>query len=130
MFLIDEFIFRMIKSNLIFVLTASFILSCNFKNDKKTIQHSKSINLNPSTEITNEEFEKINGERNYRDSSTYSIIEGNYQTGEKYLLVYCNKDTKLDLWKEFYPNGKLKVEGSMTTSNHIYVGKWKYYSET
>ena len=123
----NKFIIRPIK--LIFALTTLLFLSCNLNYNKKKEHYPISINLNPTEEIMDEEFEKINGERKYRDSLSFHIIEGNYKTGEKYLLVYCNKYTKLDSWKEYYPNGKLKVEGIMTTSNHLYVGKWNYYSE-
>jgi antitoxin component YwqK of YwqJK toxin-antitoxin module len=68
------------------------------------------------------------GEREYYDSAHFHVIKGKYITGELFLECYENKNSKLDSWKEYYKNGKVKNEGSMTTGNHIYVGIWKYYS--
>jgi hypothetical protein len=32
--------------------------------------------------------------------------------------------------REYYLTGKLKEEGIMTSDKHIYVGAWKYYSQS
>ena len=73
---------------------------------------------------------QTNGERQYFDSAYFSIIRGNYVTGERFFECYQNKLTKLDSTREYYQNGKLKEEGIMTSSNHIYVGVWRYYSQS
>jgi hypothetical protein len=73
---------------------------------------------------------ETSGERRFYDSANYSIIRGNYVSGQKYLECYENRITKLDSWKLFYKNGQVKEEGLMTNSSHIYVGVWKYYSKS
>jgi hypothetical protein len=74
--------------------------------------------------------QRTSGDREFIDSAHFSIIRGKYISGAKFIDVYQNKLTKLDSWKEYYENGQLKKEGLMTTSNHNYVGIWKYYSDS
>ena len=73
---------------------------------------------------------ETSGDRQYYDSSYFSITRGKYVSGELFLECYENKHTKLDSWKEYFKNGKLKKEGLMTNAEHIYVGTWKYYSSS
>lgn len=70
------------------------------------------------------------GKREYYDSANFNVIIGRYVSGELFLKSYGNKLTKLDSWEQYYKNGQLKKIGTMTTGNHIYVGIWKYYSQS
>lgn len=51
---------------------------------------------------------------------------------EDSLFTESIKDNLINLeeWKDYYENGNLKKKGLMTIGNHIYVGKWEYYSIT
>ncbi len=64
------------------------------------------------------------------DSSNYTITIENYANGNRYLEMYENRLTKLTDWKEYYESGSLKKCGTMATISSVYVGTWKFYSET
>ena len=71
---------------------------------------------------------RTSGEREYKDSSHFSITRGWYKSGAKFIEVFDNHQTRLDNWKEWYENGQLRKMGKMTNGNHIYVGIWNYYA--
>jgi hypothetical protein len=81
------------------------------------------------TKVFGQDNSETSGKRQYYDSAHFSIILGEYQTGERFLKCYINKETRLDYWTTYYKNGQRKEIGYMTTRNHIYVGEWKYYKE-
>jgi len=110
---------------LILTLTA-----CSNSVDKQTNGRLQDTNPQGTNTIIKETKDTLrtNGDREYIDSANFHIIRGKYISGAKFIDVYENKLTKLDNWKAYYENGKLKEEGIMTNANHIYLGVWKYYS--
>jgi antitoxin component YwqK of YwqJK toxin-antitoxin module len=68
------------------------------------------------------------GWRESFDSGNFSIIRRYYNSNIKYVESRENKLTELCDWQEWYKNGNIKKEGTMTNSSHQYVGIWKYYS--
>lgn len=106
--------------------------ACSNNSDKQPLYNSKNTTTLTTNSYT-QEFKdtlRTSGDREYIDSANFSIIRGKYISGAKFIDVYENKLTKLDHWKEYYENGQLKEEGIMTNGNHIYVGIWKYYSNS
>lgn len=83
-----------------------------------TVHQNDTINTTPI----------ISDRREYVDSAHFHIIRGWYTSGALYFEDYENRENNLDLWKVFYENGRLKQKGNMTNGNHIYIGKWEYYS--
>lgn len=82
----------------------------------------------PSIDYTTVDTQRTSGDRQYLDSAHYSIIRGKYISGAKFIESYENNLNKLVSWKEYYENGQLKEQGIMTSSIHIHVGTWNYYS--
>ncbi len=74
--------------------------------------------------ITQNEF----GIRHSIDSINYQIIRRWKDDMIPIIESISNELTNIDHWKEFHDNGQLKAVGFMTTSDHNYIGKWKYYS--
>ncbi|NOQ76081.1 MAG: hypothetical protein GQ574_29015 [Crocinitomix sp.] len=83
-----------------------------------------SIMLNDLTEAVGE-----SGERVQFDSLHFSIIRRKHPNGEPYIERVLNKDNKIDSWKEYYENGRIKRFGLMSSVYHYYIGEWEYYSE-
>jgi len=86
--------------------------------------------LTQSVQLIGQDTLETSGDRQYYDSAHYSVVLGDYVTGERFLKCYMNRKTNLDSWTTYYKNGQLKEHGKMTNSNHIYVGKWEYYKDT
>ncbi len=66
-------------------------------------------------------------EREIKDSLNFTIITENYKTGFTHFKVLEDRLTKLFYWRQFYPNGKIKEEGTMTKDKLICIGNWKFY---
>lgn len=118
------------KTVLIIVILT--LTACSNQTDKQTIANPNDSMAQISSTHNYETTDTLrtSGDREYIDSANFHIIRGKYVSGNKFIEVYENKLTKLDNWKEYYENGQLKEEGIMTNGNHIYVGIWKYYSNT
>ncbi|HCS21541.1 MAG TPA: hypothetical protein DIW47_13440 [Bacteroidetes bacterium] len=82
----------------------------------------------PPIDYTTVDTQRTSGDRQYLDSAHYHIIRGKYISGAKFIESYENKRIKLVSWKEYYENGHLKKQGTMTSAIHIPIGIWTYYS--
>ena len=110
----------------IIILIAS---ACSKNKEGEQISMVDSIQKSVITE--NETSREVNkfGKRTSFDSLHFSIIRKKHKNEKLYIEAITDKKSKIDSWKEYYENGLIKVRGRMTTSNHIYIGKWEYFSE-
>jgi hypothetical protein len=67
--------------------------------------------------------------REVRDSLHFNIVTEKYNSGHRHFEVLEDRLTKLFFWRQFYPNGSIKEEGTMTKDELIRIGKWKFYFE-
>jgi antitoxin component YwqK of YwqJK toxin-antitoxin module len=114
------------------IISILTLTACSSPTDKQASDNSKDslVQVTSAVNYETKDTLRTSGDREYIDSANFHIIRGKYVSGNKFIDVYENKLTKLDNWKEYYENGQLKQEGLMTNGNHIYVGIWKYYSNS
>jgi len=123
------------EKNILIVLVLMMVqFGCSFEQKKSNSkeQNVEKVSMNYSKQEGRNELNlglNSSGKREYRDSANFQIVRRWYVSGSKFIEVYGNRDTKIDSWKEYYSTGNLKEEGLMTSSNHHYIGVWKYYSE-
>lgn len=116
-------------------LTIIFILSLSACSDpvkkRNTAYHEDSLILNAlKNKDWSEDTNKSDEDRDYIDSANFRISRKRYDSGNIFKEVYSDKLSKLDHHKAYYENGQLKEEGMLTSNNQIYVGIWKYYSNS
>lgn len=118
--------------SIITILSILIVASCSNPTDPEST-HNPEVSFTESINAvsnTSADTSSTSGERTYTDSAHFHIIRGKYVSGNRFIEVYQNTQTKLDHWKEFYENGQLKQEGMMTSVHNNYVGEWKYFSHT
>ncbi|WP_431244963.1 hypothetical protein ACQ9BO_12625 [Flavobacterium sp. P21] len=59
----------------------------------------------------------------------FTIVTEKYKSGYKHFEVLEDRLTKLFYWRQFYPNGNIKEEGTFTKEELICIGNWKFYLE-
>jgi|GEM_PF-5952973 len=115
---------------IVMILTVS--LSCKAqKNTKYRVLNNIEI-----TDMVTDTFDTHSFEK-YKIAHHSEIIEkenGEKEdksfTGEEYLVYYIPPLPKLYwIYKEYYPNGKLKKKGYMLTNTYMKIGVWEYYDE-
>jgi hypothetical protein len=76
--------------------------------------------------VTHNEF----GIRHSIDSINYQVIRRWNYDMIPIIESISNKLTNIDFDKEYHDNGQLKAVGFKTASNHTFIGRWKYYSDS
>ncbi|HUM51645.1 MAG TPA: hypothetical protein PK431_07495 [Chitinophagales bacterium] len=71
----------------------------------------------------------VNYKREVKDSLNFTIVTEKYKSGYRHFEVLEDRLTKLFYWRQFYPNGNIKEEGTMTKDELICIGDWKFYLE-
>lgn len=133
----DIYVFEFLngKNNFMKIIQIILILAmtaCSRPTEKRANKKciDSLVQLHNTNNYEAKDYSITSRDRESFDSANFSIIKRKYASGAKFIESYQNKLTKLEYWKEYYENGKLKEEGTMTNGNHNYVGVWKYFSPT
>jgi hypothetical protein len=113
--------------SIIFVLTMTACFNQakreNFSNLSDTIPEFTNLYIDELQSLA------VRDNPEYLDSGNFRITREYFPSGGKFLEIYQDHKSKLDLRNEYFENGRIKESGQMTSQSKIKVGIWKYYSQ-
>lgn len=120
------------KYKIIYLLITILIIACVEKNNKKVMkdnldlflleQNAEKIPMDNSGKFFFYQWEFI------ADDDTEIQIKGNKINGFVELQI-PPKPAFFKIYKEYYPNGDLKIKGKRMGTGATMVGEWEYYDE-